>query len=146
MGLKTIQAKYADARRAHEATLGKFVKDALEVNKLLAEIQKKKAASDALSREVGELFFDTHKTLEKLDPLGIKQLADVFCLRGRPVIIRSPEFDDFIAHLCNFGNSSWQVQPVLRPYGIELKTYWNLSRLPETGQRACQRKRGGRCC
>jgi len=77
MGLKTIQAKYADARRAHDATLGKFVHDALEVNKRLAEIQKKKAAMEALSKDLGDLYFEASKLLDKLDPVGIKQLADV---------------------------------------------------------------------
>jgi hypothetical protein len=77
MGLKTILAKYEQAKKEFEETFGRFLKESDEANAFLEQVNKKNQAIKKLIDEVAEDSYRAQKIVMSLNPNGIKQLTDV---------------------------------------------------------------------
>lgn len=77
MGLKTIQAKHAEAKKELETTIGSFLKDAREINDHLIQYGKKLEEINKAAEEMGALVIKAGESAKKLNTHGIVQLDEV---------------------------------------------------------------------
>jgi hypothetical protein len=74
MGLKTIQAKYGEARKELETTIGTFLKGAREINEAVIGYSKKLDEINKASLEMGDLVYKAGQKAKALETHGIVQL------------------------------------------------------------------------
>jgi hypothetical protein len=77
MGLKTMQAWAAEAKKEVETTIGAFVKQAREINGMVAQYEKKIEEINKAHEDMGNLVMKSSAAAKSLNTHGIVQLDDM---------------------------------------------------------------------